>query len=95
MNASPQFIEFFTFITQFSTMEPIPKKLEIKSGFFPSLIYLPLPPVFSQEPFLLSIQSILVQHQIQHQSVQELHVSLTKTFHPLKNEIPRIVSTLK
>jgi hypothetical protein len=40
-------------------MKPVAKTVEIKSGFFPSLVYLPVPQALSQEPFLCEVEELL------------------------------------
>lgn len=72
-------------------MKPISKQIEIKSGFFPSIAYIPVPSTLSQESYVKCIASLLTEHKIDHKPIEDLHISLTKTFHPLENEIKNIV----
>lgn len=66
-------------------MQPISKNIEIKSGFYPSILYLPVPLSFTQEPFIELIRLVLEEGGVQYQSVAEPHISLTKTLYPLES----------
>ena len=76
-------------------MEPVQKTIEIKSGFYPSLVYLPTPYQLQNTLCIGIISEILKNNNIQHQSIPHLHISLTTTFHLLPPEISPFIAKLK
>jgi hypothetical protein len=72
-------------------MKPVAKEIDIKEGFFPSFVYLLPAQTILQEDYSMKIQHILKENKIQFKVVEELHLSLSRTFYPIFSEIAQTV----